>query len=93
MKIMRKRAHVQKRYLLWPLRYVLGILNGKNNDNDKITFQFKDDLVLTFELLYKFIKSLKQNIFNKKYTGYKDNLADFHAIVEKYSRSSESKNA
>ena len=59
MKIMRKRAHVQKRYLLWPLRYVLCILNGKNNDNDKITFQFKDDLVLTFELLYKFIKSPK----------------------------------
>ena len=50
-----------------PLMDVLGILN-RADDNDGETFQLKFDKVLTFSLFYKFIKSHKQYIFNKKIT-------------------------
>ena len=48
-----------------PLMDVLGILN-RADDNDGETFQLKFDKVFTFSLFYKFIKSHKQYIFNKK---------------------------
>ena len=42
------------------------VILNRADDNDGETFQLKFDKVLTFSLFYKFIKSHKQYIFNKK---------------------------
>ena len=39
----RERTHIQKRYLLWPLRCVLGMLNGTDSDSNGGTFPSKFD--------------------------------------------------
>ena len=58
------RTHVQKRYLLWPLRDVLGMLKGTDSDCNGETFPSKFDKLLTFSPFYKFIKARKQYIYN-----------------------------
>ena len=57
------KIHVQKRYLLWPLRDILDMLNGSNIS---VSDSFKDvfEKELSFTLFYKFIKARNQYIFN-----------------------------
>ena len=59
------KIHVQKRYLLWPLRDILDMLNGSNIS---VSDSFKDmfEKELSFTLFYKFIKARNQYIFNCK---------------------------
>ena len=60
-----KKTHIQKRYLLWPFRNVLNILN-KTTTNNKDSFQTTFDKPLSFSLFYNFIKAHKIYIFIKK---------------------------
>ena len=59
----------EKRYLLWPLRDVLEMLNGSELASGE---GFKDRFAkkLSFSLFYKFIKARKQYIFNNKIPQY-----------------------
>jgi len=68
-KVNGEKIHVQKRYLLWPLRDVLEMLNGSELASGE---GFKDRFVkkLSFSLFYKFIKARKQYIFNNKIPQY-----------------------
>ena len=66
LRIQGERTHVQKRYLLWPLRGELGMLNGTCSDSDGEMFPSKFDELMTLSLFYKFIKARKQYIYNKK---------------------------
>ena len=66
LRIQRERTHVQKRYLLWPLTDVLGILNVTGSESDGETFPSKFDKLLTFSLFYMFIKARKQYIYDNK---------------------------
>ena len=61
-----ERTHVQKRYLLWTQRDVLGMLNGTDSNSDGETFPSEFDKLLTFSLFYKFIKARKQYIYNNR---------------------------
>ena len=62
---MERRRICKKRYLLWPLRDVLDMLNGSAIDDGE-SFQSTFDKALSFTLFYKFIKVRKQYIFNNK---------------------------
>ena len=66
LKIRGERTYVQKRYLLWPLRDVLGMLNRTDSDSDEETIPSKFDKLLTLSVFYKFIKTRKQYIYNNK---------------------------
>ena len=66
LKIRGERIYVQKRYLLWPLRDVLGMLNRTDSDSDGETIPSKFDKLLTLSVFYKFIKTRKQYIYNNK---------------------------
>ena len=66
LRIQGERTHVQKRYLLWPLRGELGMLNGTCSDSDGEMFPSKFGKLITLSLFYKFIKARKQYIYNKK---------------------------
>ena len=59
-KVNGEKTHGQKRYLLWPLRDILDMLNGSDIS---VGDSFKD---ISFTLFYKFIKARKQYIFNCK---------------------------
>ena len=60
-----KKFHVQKRYLLWPLRNIRDILNGSDISlGDSFKDMFEKEL--SFIIFYKFIKVRKQYIFNCK---------------------------
>ena len=61
-----ERTHIQKRYWLWPLRDVLGMLNGTDSDSDGETFPSISDKLLIFRLFYNFIKYRKQYIYDNK---------------------------
>ena len=54
-----ERTHIQKQYWLWPLRDVLGMLNGTDSDSDGEKFPSKSDKLLIFRLFCKFIKFRK----------------------------------
>ena len=57
----------QKRFLLWPLRDLVDILNGNNEvAGGEETFQVKFGRKIRFTEFYKFIKKHKQYIFNSK---------------------------
>ena len=56
-----ERKYEQKRYLLWPLRDLLNILNTPENDSYVDTYGEE----LPFSVLYRFLKEHKQYIFNK----------------------------
>jgi len=68
-KVNGKKVHIQKRYLLWPLRDILEILNGSDIDSGN-GFEDEFDKKLSFSLFYKFIKARKQYIFNNKIPQY-----------------------
>ena len=59
------RVYEQKRYLLWPIRDILEILNG-NNLSEESTFVSIFDTELSFLLFYRFLKMHKQYIYNSK---------------------------
>ena len=56
-----ERKYEQKRYLLWPLRDLLNILNTPENDSYIDTYGEE----LPFSVLCRFLKEHKQYIFNK----------------------------
>ena len=62
-----ERKYVQKRYLLWTLRDLLGIMNGKQIHGMENGDTFRDafDHEISFTLLYNFIKTQKQLIYNR----------------------------
>ena len=64
LRIQGERTQVQKRYLLWPLRDALEMLNGTDSDSDVETFPSKFDKLLAISLFHKFIKARKQYIYN-----------------------------
>ena len=68
-KVNGEKIHVQKRYLLWPLRDVLEILNGSEMSSGE-GFEANFEKKLSFTLFYKFIKARKQYIFNSKIPQY-----------------------
>ena len=59
------RVYEQKRYLLWPIRDILEILNG-NSLSEESTFVSTFDTELSFSLFYRFLKMHKQYIYNSK---------------------------
>ena len=59
------RVFEQKRYLLWPIRDILEILNG-NSLSEESTFVSTFDTELSFSLFYRFLKMHKQYIYNSK---------------------------
>ena len=61
------RVYEQKRYLLWPIRDILEILNG-NSLSEESTFVSTFDTELSFSLFYRFLKMHKQYIYNSKIT-------------------------
>ena len=63
------KQYEQKRFFLWPLRDVLGILNGSEiSGNECYTQMFGQNL--TFTLFYRFVKMHQECIFNKKIPHY-----------------------
>ena len=56
-----QRQYEQKRYLLWPIRDLLNILNTPENDSYVDSYGEE----LPFSVLYRFLKEHKQYIFNK----------------------------
>ena len=56
-----ERKYEQKRYLLWPLRDFLNILNTPKNDSYVTSYGEE----LPFSVLYRFLKAHKQYTFNK----------------------------
>ena len=58
-------VHEQKRYLLWPIRDILEILN-ENSLSQESTFASTFDTELSFSLFYRFLKMHKQYIYNSK---------------------------
>ena len=64
-KVNGEKSHGQKRYLLWPLRDILDMLNESDiSVGDSLKDMFEKEL--SFTLFYKFIKARKQYIFNCK---------------------------
>ena len=64
-KVNGEKSHVQKRYLLWPLRATPDMVNGSDlSAGDFFKNMFEKELSFTFS--YKFIKVHKQYIFNCK---------------------------
>ena len=64
-KVNGEKIHVQKRYVLWPLRDILDMLNGSDiSVGDFFKDMFEKELLFT--VFYKFIKAPKQYIFNCK---------------------------
>ena len=61
----------QKRFLLWPLRDLVDILNGNNEAaGGEETFPQKFGRNLRFTEFYKFVKKHKQYVFNSKIPHY-----------------------
>ena len=56
-----QRQYEQKRYLLWPIRDLLNILNTPENDSYVDSYGEE----LPFSVLYRFLQEHKQHIFNK----------------------------
>ena len=56
-----QRQYKQKRYLLWPIRDLLNILNTPENNSYVNSYGEE----LPFSVLYRFLKEHKQYIFNK----------------------------
>ena len=64
-KVNGEKSHGQKRYLLWPLRDILDMLNESDiSVGDSLKDMFEKEL--SFTLFYKFIKAREQYIFNCK---------------------------
>ena len=61
-----QRKYLQKRYLLWNIRDLLEIVNGRG-DIDDDSFQSKFNKKITFWQLYKFLKEHKEYKFNKNF--------------------------
>ena len=59
------RVYEQKRYLLWPSRDILEILNRKSLCEES-TLVSTFDTELSFSLFYRFLKMHKQYIYNSK---------------------------
>ena len=59
------RVYEQNRYLLWPIRDILEILN-RNSLSEESTFVSTFDTELSFSLFYRFLKMHKQYIYNSK---------------------------
>ena len=55
------RVYEQKRYLLWPIRDILEILNG-NSLSEESTFVSTFDTELSFSLFYRFLKMQNSKI-------------------------------
>ena len=51
------REHMYKSGMLWPLRNLLGMLNGTDSNSDRGTFPSKFNKLLTFSYFCKFIKA------------------------------------
>ena len=58
------KKYEQKRYLLWPLRDLLEILHGNDNEDTDTTYSDLFDEKLSFSLFYRFLKEYKQYIHN-----------------------------
>ena len=58
-----ERKYEQKRYLLWPLRDLLNILNTPKNDSYVDSYREE----LTFSVLYRFLKAHKQYILTRTF--------------------------
>ena len=56
-KINEERQYMQKKYLLWPLREIVSIANSQEAVDE--SFESKFDKILTFSLLYDFLKVTK----------------------------------
>ena len=64
-KVNGEKTHGQTRYLLWPLRDILDMLNGSDiSVSDSLKDIFEKEL--SFAHFYKFIKACKQYIFKCK---------------------------
>ena len=61
-----KRQYMQNRYLLWPLKDTLDIVNGCNISNDITAYKDKFGSNLSFAIFYRFLKMHKEYVFNKK---------------------------
>ena len=59
------KTYEQKRYFLWPLRDILGTLNGSDiSDNENYPTKFGQKL--SFSLFYRFVKGHKEYVYNNK---------------------------